>query len=278
MHVNTQQAHQKAATIPSSSDDDIKGIHIENAIKKMRNDGALGLNGLSAPTFKEAPQKWAEISLPLFNACNAKCHRSRFMEGSILCPEGTAKQLSPVALLDLEAKAFALVLLKQLDDWADKNNILPFFKTRFRSKASTGDNIMALAANEPPYTAATSTIDQDILWSKSAGWGLPTTSIALRDLAQGKNWDSKSYGQDLNIWRMEARVVLASLLFKLYCRFVKKTCKGLLTPKLGALRIFAMQYADKMILLDNSTIGLQRLMVGPHGFNKENMPTATKTK
>lgn len=50
-----------------------------------------------------------------------------------------------IALLDLEAKAYARLLLKDLEKWAEEKSIILLYKTGFRSQSSTMDNVLALA-------------------------------------------------------------------------------------------------------------------------------------
>lgn len=103
-----------------------------------------------------------------------------------------------IALLDLEAKAYARLLLKDLEKWAEEKSIILLYKTGFRSQSSTMDNVLALAhlsaqvtlKNQPPlfccfvdYSTAFDKVVRKRLWWKLENWGIPSNLLkAIRSL------------------------------------------------------------------------------------------------
>ena len=164
---------------------------IQSLIGKLKTDGAPGPNGLPAGIFKAAPRAWAQCLVALFNTCLNLDRIPESWLGSILVPilKGgdpmVPRNYRLIALLDIDAKLYARVLLGELEAWVAENNLLPCTQTGFRSGASTIDSIIALSyireqAMQPTgpncyccfvdFSAAFDRVNRDILWSKLVNW------------------------------------------------------------------------------------------------------------
>ena len=139
---------------------------------RTRPTDAPGPNGLPGLLFKQYEAIWSTILTPIYNACFVSSTVPKSWRGSILCPifkkgdRSNATNYRLIALLDVEAKCYAQILLSHLERWVQDNNILPYYQTGFRAGNSTQDNIVALAYIKQskqiryPSTAAWWTIQQ----------------------------------------------------------------------------------------------------------------------
>ena len=124
---------------------------VQKLIENLRADGAPGPNGLPAGIFKSASKLWAQYLTKLFNACVVSDSIPESWHGSILVPilKGGDPRVPSnyrlIALLDLDAKLYARVLLGELEAWVAESDILSFAQTGFRQGASTIDSIIALS-------------------------------------------------------------------------------------------------------------------------------------
>ena len=172
---------------------------IERAVSRMHANGAPGPNGLPGSLFRANASGWSTVLAPLYNACYAEAKVPHSWRGSVLCPiYKQGARTSPqnyrlIALLDLEAKGYAQLLLKDLEDWVQENKILLVYETGFRPFSSTMDNVVALAhlahqaarSQQRPlfcclvdYSAAFDNVDRHMLWDKLSDRSIPVHLLA----------------------------------------------------------------------------------------------------
>lgn len=206
-----------------------------------------------------------------------------------------------IALLDIEGKAYASTLLAELAEWVSSEGLLHFYQTGFRSGGSTIDNIIALsylaqqaaAHRTPPlfacfidYTAAFDGVDRTILWQTLASWNIrPSLLQAIRSLYSRTRVRVKlsceSATEKIATDRgLEQGCVLAPMLFNVYTTDMGKALQGasLATPRIGHIKIQLMQYADDLVLLDYTKIGLQKALTTLSTYNTKHKLVANQTK
>ena len=280
---------------------------IVSILKSVRWEGAPGPNGVLNAVFKYNREYWSrELSL-LFSEVMAFNQVPRSWKGSILTPiykagsKDKASNYRLIALLDNEAKYFASLLLKDLNAWAENKHILAKNQTGFIRKVGTTTNIMALSflidqTREKglqlhlcfvDYKSAFDKVQRGVLWDKLKSYEIPEVLLKGILLLYTNTWVRVRLGSGFSVSRKVYTVkgvkqgcVLAPFLFNIYLADLSKNLnkEESHSPKIGAHRVSNLMYADDVVLLSYTKIGLQRLIDGVEKYSERHALVINRSK
>lgn len=278
----------KVSVMKSSSSDKLTQVkQLTKIIKKLNSEGAPGPNGIPNALFKGEAAYWAKYFTTLFNELFKTNEIPESWRGSIIQPifkggnPSKPKNYRLIALLDVVAKLYASCLLVQLKTWSDDHKCIPRSQTGFRTGAGTLTNLTALtlliekSTNSCLFTCfvdlkqAFDSMPRKRLWEKLARWGIPKNLLsAIRELYSSTwsrvklgdgRWTSKKIHTKNGL---KQGCVPAPTLFNLYISDLEDALVDTNShpPSLANEEIRCLQYADDLVILSQTPIGLQRGM------------------
>ena len=265
-------------------------------ISQLKTGKAAGPDLIPSDLLKAAPSWWAPFLAKLFTLVNnTGCIPSSWTH-SIVVPiykKGDSTNPSnyrPISLLSIVGKLYASQLLTKLTAWLDSNNIIGPEQAGFRSGRSTLDHCTVLSyliskqvdqARSRLYTAfldlkaAFDSVNRNILWGKLDKFGIDPRLLQLIQKLYSNTSCRIRLRRDgtlsepvLTNRGVKQGCVLAPTLFNLYINdltpFLAKVDSH--CPKIGSLPVPILLYADDMVLIPRTKIGLKRLIQGCISF------------
>ena len=273
-------------TADHAIDSEILESEIIKAVKHLKSGKAPGIDGITAEFFKALlPQIKIGLTL-LFNKMYIDKYFPEVWGTSLLIPihkKGSVE--SPdnyrgIALLPIFSKIFVNVLYNRLSEWVERNDIICMEQGGFRKAFSTCDSIFILNACIEKYvrktkgrfycafvdfTKAFDSINRNALWTKLQNIGVPTNMIImlmsiynkLEARVLTKNGCTESFPCPRGV---KQGCILSPLLFSLFVNDLPSFFneRGIRKISLSRLEVSMLLYADDLVLMSESTIGLQR--------------------
>ena len=267
-------------------DKDISIKEIEKALNTLKAGKAGGYDGLPPEFLKNCKnnQLFASVILNLFNLIFEKSvFPSQWSVGvvqTLYKGKGDPADVSSyrgITLLPVISKLFTKILSERLSIWAEANNVISPFQAGFRKGYGCMDNIFVLDTLIKKYLTkkrrklfvcfvdfrtAFDSVSWEILWEK-----LKFKKISSKMLNLLKSIYSKVY---LCMNRSDVMFQaykgvrqgchLSSFLFSVFIDDIIVMLNSIEThaPCLSNIEIKALLYADDLVLLSESVIGMQR--------------------
>ena len=283
MHLQYNEQYRK---MDDNIDSMINEQEVSKAVTHLKNRKAPGEDGIPAEFFKSILPHSIECLTLLFN----RMYRDNFFPitwgTSLLVPlykkgaVDSPDNYRGIALLPIFSKIFTNIIYNRLNKWVEENNVICPEQGGFRRAFSTIDSVFVLDTLIEKYlrrprgrfycafvdfTKAFDSINRNALWVKLQYSGIPSKMINMLMAIYGK---------------VEARVltkfgcteafdcprgvkqgcILSPLLFSLYINdlpiFFSEN--GIRNISLSNLETSLLLYADDLVLMSESAIGLQK--------------------
>jgi hypothetical protein len=281
-------------------DKDISLVELRVCIQYfMKYNKACGVDGVYNNFIKWSMDWLAPILLNIFNAALKYEFTPESWSQQILIPifkkHGNKKDPNSyrgIALLSAIGKLFGLILNNRLYKWAEENGKLCPFQGGFRRKRGCLDQcFMLLAVTQIQLKARRKTfacfvdfqkaydsVQHAILWQRLVSAGISTKSLnLLKSLFKKISCTVKTeegFSIPFNIGvGLRQGCVLSPLLFNLFINEITKILRSENHPgiQVGELFIFALLYADDLVLVADSQLELQELLKKLEIFCQQSM-------
>lgn len=264
---------------------------VMKALKAMKSKSAPGVDGISTVFYKKFPETFAPMLAKLFNALYSRGQFPKAWARACIIPifKGKGSKDDPgnyrgIALLPCIGKIFSKVLKDRLYKWVEEQNILSPYQAGFRRGHSTIDHAFTLntildrmrrrktsvLSAFCDVKKAFDSVNRDALWFKLNELGVSSKMIAvLRSKYRFSSFQVRnSRGEMSRKIESKSGVIqgdqLSSLLFILYVNDFDKEIKELAVryaPTLdGVTGVPMLIFADDLVLLSTSAIGLQKMI------------------
>ena len=262
----------------------------------LKYNKACGIDGVYNDFIKWAMDWISPILLNIFNAALKMETTPESWSQEILIPifkkSGSTKEPNNyrgIALLSSIGKLFGVILNNRLYKWAEENHKLCSFQGGFRRKRSCTDQCFILLSvtqiqfhlHQKTYACfvdfqkAYDSVQHHLLWQRLRQAGISSKSLnILKSLYKNVIGMVKTHEGLSTAFKIQIGVrqgcVLSPLLFNLYINeieaiFVSKNfkAKGI---SIGELVIFALLYADDLVLVADSQEELQQMIIQLENF------------
>ena len=257
------------------------------ALNQMKGKSAPGIDNLPTGLFKQFkyellssfedlfnkvliaekfPAKWAHsIVLPLFKRGDRKeCNNYR-----------------PISLLSCIGKVFTKILTNRFIKWSDNNNCLPACQAGFRAGHSTTDQVFVLnciiqkrlRSNATTYCAfvdfkqAFDSVNRQALWHKLSALGVSSKFINInKSMCDQLIFSVRTKGSLTETRNVNTGVPQGAVNSPgLFIHFLHDLPAAMETvrnnaPGLGDISVPTLLFADDLVLLSTSPIGLQNML------------------
>ncbi|XP_062831915.1 ras-GEF domain-containing family member 1A isoform X1 [Anolis carolinensis] len=287
---------------PPVTEDEIRCI-----INNLKTNKAPGEDYLPAELFKTHLDWWAPLLAGLFTHINNICQIPVGWKMAIVVPvykKGNKKDpgsYRPISLIDIVAKIYARYLLNRAECWEKEKHILVEEQAGFRQNRSTIDNCFVLNHTIAKYvsrgkqlyaafidlSAAFDTVNRETLWKKLTDLNMEPRLLALIKALYTNTFLKVRFGtqgamtNSVETYKgVRQGCILAPLLFSLYVNDLPEQLKDpeVHMPKLCKTHFNILLYADDMILLSYSQVGLRRLLRRFNTYCHNNALTINKSK
>lgn len=187
-------------------------------------------------------------------------------------------------------KIFARCILDRLTEWVLENKVLPIEQAGFRKNHSTLDNITMFKLIEEKYTlsrksnvymafidfsTAFDKVDQPPLWKKLQNMRLPAPLLSLIIALHSQTWCQVLMGGNQGLTSvipiengLKQGCLLAPLLFSLYLADLPDCLSQQDgdAPKTGSRPFACLLYADDIVVMDLTPIGLNKKLVSLQNY------------
>ena len=272
-------------------DKEIETYEIGNAIRNMRDNKACGIDGLPIEFFKNVIEdiEFAEIFKKLFNKLKNEKKWPKVWETGIICPIFKQKGKSnepnnyrPITLLPVFSKIITKILSNRLKEWLEVKKKQSILQAGFRMKFTTVDNLMVLNtivqrtlkkkrrklyACFVDFEMAFDSINRDKLFYKLRKCGLSDNFVSIieciyKNVICCVKMDN-DYITECFTSRKGVRqgCQLSAILFNIYLsdlnEYIGEDCHS---PCIKKYEVPFLQYADDLVILSESPIGLTRAL------------------
>ena len=267
-------------------DKPISKDEVLNAINKLKNQKAAGPDGMIGEFLKFSVNEISDYLVLLFNSLFDNGYYPVDWSESIILPlykkgdVNNPNNYRGISLCNITSKVYSSIVNNRLKQWIDSNNITGEFQAGFKSNYSTIDHIFTLFAavqkqfskNRKLYVAfidfqkAFDSISRKLLWpvlvkNRIHGKLLNCIKSMYSDVKAKVRSGSKFTDLIRCTEGVKQGDVCSPLLFSLFINelaleIMQKGRHGLtLTP--DVLEIFILLFADDIVLMSETVVGLQ---------------------
>lgn len=259
------------------------------SLKTCKSDKAPGLDGINYDFIKNLPENWLLYLVYFFNLIlRSETVPAKWCELLIFPLHKKGNESLPgnyrlISLVNCIAKIFMQILLRRIEIFCARNELIPEFQSGFRRGRSCADNIFTLDALiqintlKPKsrvyaifvdFKAAFDSIDHSLLWIKLKSLGLSSKilntlrSFYSRAAAAIRTNNVQTPFVDISRGVLQGEV-LSPLLFSLFLSDLEsyiraRECKGI---KLNSdTNVFLLAYADDLVLFADSPYEVNRTL------------------
>ena len=272
---------------------------ITSYIGEMKKGKAPGWDGITPEFLKEFKEWWAPYLADLFTYIDSTGRLPKDWGMAVVVPiykkgkRDDPSNYRPISLLSVTSKIYARHLLARLKEWLEKENIIVDEQAGFREERGTlehclilqhliekyaSKNVTSLYAAFVDLKAAFDSIPRAQLWAKLENSTVDKRLLALiRMLYRNTTLRVRYSRQGHHTEQIETfngvrqGCLLAPMLFIFYINNLvshldSTDCH---TPKIAERSIPALLYADDIVVLARTPIGLKRAMRKLMSFCKE---------
>ena len=269
-------------------DKEISDAEIQQAIDKLKNGKAAGIDGTSPELLKLVKPKVTSYMKKLFNEIYSKSFFPTDWITSIIVPihKKGSKLITDnyrgISLLSLTSKVFTSIINTRLYNWLEKNEKICTEQAGFRRGFSTTDHIFTLYSminnclygNKRgkfyvafiDYRKAFDSINRIKLWEALEETGISTKMIEMIKAIYNKVLAKVRFGNKLSEpiecpFGVKQGCLLSPALFSILINKVAKkvASKGRMGYQFipGGHEIFSLLFADDIVLVSQTPAGLQ---------------------
>lgn len=260
----------------------IKEVH--DVIRKLKNNKAVGIDGIPSELFKSGSSVLAPVLCKLFNLILCSGYYPRKWSLSYLCPifksgnPNKPENYRGIAINSCIGKIFNSILNKRFDSYLEKNNIIHPHQIGFSKKCRTSDHIFVLKTildkyiNKKGGKVYACFVDFKKAFDRVVHSGIKYKLLKnhisgkfyniLKDMYR-KNEMCVKIGNILtpsfmSLVGVRQGDVLSPSLFKLFINDLPLYLASCQDPvDINNHRVDCLMYADDIVLLSNSKEGLQ---------------------
>ena len=270
-------------------DSPFEQIELVSVLKSLNNNKSPGMDGIPFEFYKFAPIEFVNEILLVFNKIFLTETIPSSFKKSILIPlfkkgdPNIASNYRGLSLIDSICKIFNSVLLRRIEHWLIRYNILNEFQAGFRKQYSTIDNIFNLVnivtlnnvkskhtyAFFVDFSCAFDKIPRNSLFYKLSSSGLSSKIVrilqCLYDNTVSRVWDGTMLSDELVVNSgVKQGCILSPVLFSLYLNDLPSVLPG--GVDIDGITVKILLYADDIVLLCDSAIGLQKMIDVLYGY------------
>lgn len=272
-------------------DEEITSEEIIRAIKVMKKGKAAGIDGFPIEVFQGLleVEGFVEMLKGIFNLIfrTGEVPKVWGMGVVVTIYKGKGDRTDPnnfrgVSLLAVGGKIFGRILAERISKWAENEGKIAEEQAGFRRGFSTLDNVMLISmlaerelgkekgymhAGFVDFEKAFDSIDRERLWDRLSSMGVGKKLIKVLKSWYGearicvRKGKSVYVTEDFKTGRgVRQGCQLSPILFALYINEIIKHLEEVEThsPCLGSREVKCLLYADDLVLLSLSKVGLQR--------------------
>ena len=270
-------------------------------IAHLKSGKAAGPDFIPSDLIKYAPQWWAPFLAELFTKVNSQGQVPKYWTQSHIVPiykkgdKLNPNNFRPISLLSIPGKLYASHLLTELTSWIDDNNIIGPEQAGFRAGRSTLEQCLILfhlaekqlaSPHSRLFTAfldlraAFDLINRNLLWAKLIKLGIDNKLLSLiqrlyaTTSCQVRYDDLGNLTENITTTRgVKQGCVLAPTLFNLFLNDLSPHLADIDShcPKLNNTPVYLLLYADDMVLISRTKIGLRRLVLATIEYLESNL-------
>lgn len=263
---------------------------LNSVLKNLKDNKSPGQDGISYEFFKYAPENFINEVLYVLNVIFLKENIPASFKTAILIPllkkgdPNIPSNYRGLSLIDTLCKIFNSILMNRITYWIDENNILNEYQAGFRKQYSTVDNVFNLTnivqlnklngkntyAFFVDFTCAFDLIPRNSLFYKLANMGLSSKIIRILqqsyDNTSSQIFFRNSLSNSFNVYLgVKQGCILSPILFALYLNDLDDALTGGVT--VGNITVKVLMYADDIVLLSDSPVGLQMMINSLHVYS-----------
>ena len=272
-------------------DSEINKTEIGWAIKKLRDNKACGIDGIPGEFFKQLTpdEEILEILENLFNLIYKEKVWPNAWDTGVICPiyknkgdRDDPSNYRPITLLPVASKIFTKILGSRLQNWLNDNNKNSILQAGFRPKFATVDNLMVLdtiiqkTINKKrrklyacfvDFQLAFDSINRNKLFHKLRKNGVSNNFVKMiesiyKNVKCCVKFGNDSVTESFNSTRgVRQGCQLSTILFNMYVEDLAECIGGNThAPCIGKFDVPLLQYADDLVILSETPIGLTRAL------------------
>uniref|UniRef100_A0A803TKK2 ribonuclease H n=1 Tax=Anolis carolinensis TaxID=28377 RepID=A0A803TKK2_ANOCA len=285
----------------------VQSAEVKTIITRLKANKAPCEDFLPPELFKQNINWWAQLLAGLFNHINKACSVPSGWKLSIIVPifkkgdKADPRNYRPISLIDITAKIYARYLLDKVEEWAENNRIIKEEQAGFRQGYSTIDNAFILqhvidkysSLNRSLYvafidlSAAFDSISRGLLWRKFSMSNIDKRLLALLialyadSSVKVRLGNSGAASNGIASTRgVRQGCLLAPFCFNFYINDIVEylKMKEYHGPKIMDRELNILIYADDIVLLSTTPVGLRRSLQKLSHYCAENALTINKEK
>uniref|UniRef100_A0A803TJP4 ribonuclease H n=1 Tax=Anolis carolinensis TaxID=28377 RepID=A0A803TJP4_ANOCA len=270
--------------------DAVSSGEVKSLIASLKPKKAPGEDMLPPELFKENPEWWSPFLASLFTSINSSGQMPGGWKMSIIVPiykkggRNDPQNYRPISLLNITSKLYAQHLLQKLTEWLQERQIVHEEQAGFRNGYSTIDQCFTLNHIIRKYTkqnnshvfaafidlsAAFDSINRNRLWGKLQNSDIDRRLLRLIQELYTNTEMRVRVGRNGSLTEafsttsgVKQGCLLAPTLFNIYVNDLVPCLAKIDSPSptIRNRNIFVLMYADDVVLLSLSRLGLKNLL------------------